>query len=67
MELYASYLTRASNVDCAQCVYAYDYGWVLNVSTLGLFVLMSLSLVMNWLKSIPLICDDCEGQRSTMN
>jgi len=66
-ESYASYLTRASNVDCVQCVDAYDYGWVLNVSTSEIFVPISFSLVMNRLKSIPLICDDCDGQRFTMN
>ena len=64
---YASCLTRITKVDSTPSVDSYDYGWVLNVSNSGLFVAMSLSHIMNWLKSTPLNCEDYNDQKSTMN
>uniref|UniRef100_A0A7C8ZS61 Uncharacterized protein n=1 Tax=Opuntia streptacantha TaxID=393608 RepID=A0A7C8ZS61_OPUST len=49
-------LSRTTKIDSAQCVDAYDYGWVWNVSNSGLFV--SLCCIMNWFKSTPLNCED---------
>ena len=47
-------LSRTTKIP--QCVDAYDYGWVWNVSNSGLF--MSLCCIMNWFKSTPLNCED---------